>query len=171
MSKFIERFIEEGARKIERIRAQRDFLKTTPIRHLLDSVEFIVKKYDMEEFGDINTYSTDIYLTIKDLTGLKDERLVSLLTHFVNSNPTRESTNDYPATFSRQFRFVWDGRIDETGTSLNIVITASFQEDSETCKRVIVGYKEPSTEPTPIYEIRCEDTPPDHEPNHEPEAY
>lgn len=156
MAKMIEQMVSESARKIERLRAQRDFLKTTSMRHLLDSVEYMVEKYALEMYSDINTYSSDIYLTIKGLSGLKDERLVALLTHFVNSNPSSERTTDYPATFSRQFSFRWDGTTESTGTQLYIVITANFVEDSETCKRVIVGYREPSTEPTPIYEIQCD---------------
>jgi hypothetical protein len=137
-------------------------LHTPKAKQILRTTDYLVEKYGLEVYSSVTEYSTSIYLTMKNLTGLKDERLASMLESLVYSEPDTSSTGDSPSSFSRQYTFRWYGEEDESynHATLTISVTASFSEDSETCKRVIVGYREPDKEPTPIYELKCvEDAP------------
>jgi hypothetical protein len=144
--------------KMEKLRNYKNWIKTPVITRLLDSVEYLKDKHDasMTTYGD--TYGISIYLTLKGLSGLKDPGLAALLDAFVHSNPDSTYSHDDAASFARSYTFYWYGpEYGEHRPSLLIAVTANFKEDSETCRRVITGYTEPSKEPTPIYELRCEE--------------
>ncbi len=153
----IQSLQETIARNLNSIRIQREFLNTPMSKRLLDMIDHLVVKYGLEEYLDSSSYSTYIYLTAKDLSGLKDEKLAELLDSFVCAEPDDTTTRDQPGSFSRVYVFSWEGKtVDFITPTIAIAVTAQFSEDSETCKRVVVGYREPSKEPTPIYELRCE---------------
>ncbi len=144
--------------KMEKLRNYKNWIKTPAIAKLLDSVEYLKDKHDasMTAYGD--AIGVTVYLTLKDLSGLKDESLAALLDAFVHSNPDSTYSSDDAASFARSYSFYWYGP--EYGNhrpSLSIYVTANFSFDSETCRRVITGYTEPSKEPTPIYELRCDE--------------
>ena len=142
---------EQTKERIARIRHQRDFAQSKG--KVLDLVDHLVEKHSLEVYHNVTDYGTYLYLTAKNLSGLKDEKLAELLNSLVYCGADRESTEDYPASYSRAYSFVWNGDESEV---LTVLVTAEFGENSETCKRVITGYREPSTEPIPIYELRCE---------------
>jgi len=154
----LETMNERSKFTINRIRTNTAYLKTAPVKRILDTIGHLVDKYQMECYSEVGAYSSCIYLTMKGLTGLKDQNLADMLEALVYSNPTASRTNDYPDSYSRMFSFTWDGPTDyETGykPTLSVSVTANFKEDSDTCRRVVVGYREPSKEPTPIYELQC----------------
>jgi hypothetical protein len=155
---------ERGALNIRRMRAQVAFQGTPRIKKLAETIQWLIERHSMEVYTDVGTYATSIYLTVKNLSGLKDPALAALLDTLVYAEADHTSTSDAPASFSRSYQFYWYGDseyYDGFQPTLYVNVTASFTEDSETCKRVIVGYREPSTEAQPIYELRCvEDTAP-----------
>jgi len=153
----------KSASYISRARAEAAFLNLKEVQKLLDTASFMADKHNLETYLDTGAYGTTVYLTANGLTGLKDESLAALLEAFVYSEPDNNYTSDSPASFSRSYNFSWYGDwTDTTGhrPSFAVRVTANFKEDSETCKRVIVGYKAPSTEATPIYELQCSDEQP-----------
>jgi hypothetical protein len=152
---------ERGSFVKRRLAANVAFTKTPSIEKILKTVDYIADKYKLEIYADVATYGSYVYLTARGLTGLKDEKLAAMLDTLVHSDPAVTSSSDYPSSFSRSYSFSWIGEQDSHGyiPELTIAVTASFSEDSETCKRVIVGYKEPPKEPTPIYELQCSDAP------------
>jgi len=150
----------KSATYISRARAEAAFLNLKEVQKLLDTASFMADKYSLETYVDSGAYGTTVYLTANGLTGLKDESLAALLEAFVYSEPDNTDTDDSPASFSRSYRFSWYGGWADMGyyrPSITVRVIASFKKDSETCKRVIVGYKAPSTEATPIYELQCSD--------------
>lgn len=150
-----EKLADQVKGKIETLRLQRDWALKARGGNLLKLVELLVERHKLTMYQSVESYGSYIYLTANNLSGLKDERLSELLYSFIGAEPDKESTEDYPASYSRQYSFNWRNP-ERNGTMLTIVVTAEFGAESETCKRVITGYKEPSTEPTPIYELRCE---------------
>jgi len=98
-----------------------------------------------------------VYITLRNLDGLKDPKLEQILNSVIHLEPDATETNDTPASLTRSYVFRWNSKDSEFYGSLNLTVTASFKEESETCRKVIVGYKEPSKEATPIYELRCAD--------------
>lgn len=68
------------------------------------------------------------------------------------------TSEDDAASYSRIFKATLLDD-EETGQKIVIRITASLPGDTETCKRVIVGYTSPDRyipTPSPIYELQCE---------------
>jgi len=68
------------------------------------------------------------------------------------------TSEDDARSYSRVFT---NKVLDDDGEGKKIIvrITASLPGDTETCKRVIVGYTKPvayTPEPSPIYELHCE---------------
>jgi hypothetical protein len=154
---------ERGTNNVKRLRAQLAFQGTPRVKALMETIDWLIERHSMEVYTDVGTYSTSIYLTVKGLTGLKDPSLAALLDTLVHAESDHTATSDSPASFSRSYQFYWYGDAEEHSgfqSALYVNVTASFKEDSETCKRVIVGYKEPSTEAQPIYELRCTDDAP-----------
>jgi hypothetical protein len=65
------------------------------------------------------------------------------------------SSRDDPASYSR----CYTNQIhldEEDGTEVEIQITAALPGDTETCKRVIVGYQDVPARTEPIYKLECE---------------
>lgn len=98
----------------------------------------------------ISTSSICLCVQLFDLDGLKDPRLENVLNRFlsVGTDPEEQSTTDYPDSLERDFLFSWTG--------IRVTVEARFKEDSETCKKVITGFR-PAIESQPIYELRCEE--------------
>lgn len=121
---------------------------------------------------------TTIHLSLRvnDLDSFKGERIAGILTALEYHNPTDQSVTDYAEYLNKEFIYCFkhvanDDKSMAYSVTVRIRIDARVKGDSTTCKRVVTGYK-PANEPTPIYEIVCDDEiPPDNEPNGEPTAY
>lgn len=140
--------------------ATRKWARSKQVTTLIDMADYLTDKYELTTAVYTDATDVTVYLTAQDLEGLKDEKLQALLNSFIHAEPESMSNYDYPASFERVYRFEWCGEFNnELGyrPRLAIRVSANFKTDSETCKRVIVGYTEPSKEPTPIYELRCTD--------------
>jgi len=141
--------------------ATRKWAKSKKVTTLIDMADYLTDKYGLTTAIYSDSTDVTICLTARDLEGLKDEKLEALLNSFIHAEPMSTINYDYPASFERVYRFEWADDVynAELGYRPRLVIrvSANFKSDSETCKRVIVGYTEPSKEPTPIYELRCTD--------------
>lgn len=148
-------------RHAARSRATLQWAKSKRVKTLIDMADYLAEKYALTTAVYTDSTDLNVYLTASDLEGLKDEKLAALLNYFIHAEPLSTSNYDYPASFERVYRFEWADDVynAELGYRPRLVIrvSANFKSDSETCKRVIVGYTEPSKEPTPIYELRCTD--------------
>lgn len=98
------------------------------------------------------------WVRVGDLEGIKDERLQGILTAFEFMNPDQQETSDYAAGRLREFKFRWRTRVDSVHLSVCIEVAASIKEDSETCKRIVIGYTD--GKPEPIYKLECSDQEP-----------
>ena len=157
--KIIQEMVESSDYKMKKLREGKRWLASPPMKKVLDSLDYLAEKHSAR----ISTYFdgswNSVYLTLKDLNGLKDESLANLLNSMIHHEPDESSNEDDARSYARTYKFAFYSKDPEFYGRLTVNITANFKEDSETCKRILVGYKEPSKESTPIYELRCEETP------------
>lgn len=111
---------------------------------------------------------TTIYLQmrVRDLDSFKGERIQGILTALEYHNPTDQSVAEYPEYLNKEFIYRFKQSVTDPNVlavTVRICIDARVKGDSATCKRVVTGYTA-STEPTPIYEIVCDDEPIDDKP-------
>lgn len=150
--------MEELQLKAKKLNHSRQWMRSAPVKKLLDSVEYLKDKHDAKVSQYVDHYYTAISMTLKNLSGLKDEGLAALLDAFVHSNPDSTYSWDDAGSFARLYSFTWYGPdYDGYRPQLMVAVTANFKEDSETCRRVITGYTEPDKTPRPIYELRCDE--------------
>ena len=140
-------------RDIVELRNTKNWLGTSRVVAILNSLDYLAGKYNATTVAYPGNSTVYVYMTLRELNGLKDESLAALLWSMENHNPSHTKTEDHPLTFARSYTYY----IDVDGKSLMVQIRAEFKEESETCKRVIVGYEKPSSEPVPIYELQCSD--------------
>ena len=148
-TELVDKFNSEMAQ----LRVTRSWVSSPPVKKILDSLQYLAEKYSATAVVYPSASGAYVYLAVRDLNGLKDESLASLLWSMENHNPGYTKTEDHPMSFARSYAYYF--YIDNK--PLVVTIRAEFKEDSETCKRVIVGYNKPSSEPTPIYELKCSD--------------
>jgi len=155
--KLVQEMIETADYKARKLREGKRWMSSPPMRKILDSLDYLAEKHKagMSHYFD-GTYNS-VYLTLKELSGLKDEGLAALLNSMLHHEPAESTTEDDAQSYARNYRFTfWSSDPDFYGR-LTVTITANFKQDSETCKRVVTGYTEPDKEARPIYELRCED--------------
>ena len=157
--KIIQEMVESSDYKMKKLREGKRWLSTPPMKKILDSLDYLAEKHN----ASVSTYFdgswNSVYLTLKQLNGLKDEGLFALLDSMNHHEPDDTSSEDDAVSYARNYKFSFFSKDPEFYGRLMVTITANFKEDSETCKRIVVGYKEPEKESTPIYELRCEETP------------
>jgi hypothetical protein len=139
------------------MRDTKNFIRTPFVQKLVTSLEYLAGKHELYSDIYLHAGSLNIMLVARNLTGLKDEKLAALLNSIIHHEPESTSNYDYPLNFTREFSFSWNDKTPGSQSTVRVTVTANFKEDSETCRRIVVGFKAPSTEPTPIYELRCED--------------
>lgn len=133
-----------------KVKDMKNFLASPKIKKILSSIDYLAEKYGARVTSSVYTYGTNVYFNLKDLNGLKDESLAELLYSMEHHGATSQWNYDDARSYCRQYVYSWDGM-------LSITIVANFKSDSDTCKRVIVGFEEPSQERKPIYELQCSD--------------
>ena len=153
----IQEFNERVDIKKRQLTSARRWLNTPDMRKIMSSVEYLAERAGTRAEAYLDTGYNAIYITLRDLSGLKDEKLEVILNSIIHLEADKTKSEDLPSCFTREFRFTWNSKDPEYYGSLSVIISASFKEDSETCKRVVVGYKEPAKEATPIYELRCDE--------------
>lgn len=136
--------------KMLAIAAVRGAVALRPTSTILELTERFVASGKVSAWHSADHDGLRLYLSIKDVDGFKDPMLVSVLDALLDLAPSETITADYAASGAREFRLTWN----DAGPTL-VCITAALADDSEMCRRVIVGYNPPSTEPTPIYELQC----------------
>lgn len=98
-----------------------------------------------------------VQVQVKNLEGMKDERLVGILAAFEFMNPDEQDVSDYAAGFTREFLFRFYIRAPQTPTlCVRVSVTANIKSDSETCRREVIGYTD--GKPEPIYKLVCDET-------------
>lgn len=147
----------DADRKIKELRSVKKWLATPKMAKILDSLDYLAEKYKADVIPYTDGGNTAVYMTLRGLTGLKDESLAALLYSMEHHEANTSSTDDDAASYARTYRYRWSERVDGVFHYLSVNITANFDAESDTCKRVIVGYREPSTEATPIYKLECSD--------------
>lgn len=157
--KLIQEMIETADYKARKLREGKRWMSSPPMRKILDSIDYLAEKHkaSVSHYFD-GTYNS-IYLTLKELSGLKDEGLAALLYSMEHHphNPKDQTVEDDAQSYARNYRYVFWSEDPDFYGRLTVTITANFKADSETCKRVVTGYTEPDKEARPIYELRCED--------------
>lgn len=134
--------------------------KTPRIAKIVDSLDYLVEKYNAYHYSSVYPGSVSIIIELKNLEGLKDQSLADMLYSVVCLSPDETETSDYPGNLERDYIFFWyNTGSDPKWHQLSVRIEAKFKSDSETCKKVLVGYRE-AREPEPIYELRCSDDTP-----------
>ena len=155
--KLVQEMIETADYKARKLREGKRWMSSPPMKKILDSLDYLAEKHKagVSHYFD-GTYNS-VYLTLKELSGLKDEGLAALLNSMLHHEPAESTTEDDASSYARNYRFTfWSQEPDFYGR-LTVTITANFRADSDTCKRVVTGYTEPDKEARPIYELRCED--------------
>lgn len=100
------------------------------------------------------------FVNIEGLEGFTGNEVEGLVNLFQYMNPSNMDVRDMPSVLSKEFRFNFDNvHVGEylgitVPVRVLILITAAAKEDSETCKKVVVGYTQPK-EPEPIYKLEC----------------
>lgn len=150
----INQLKESAELKVHNLRACKAWAATDKrVKYALELLENLKERHGGSIYTSIDPDYVYVSYQLRHLTGLKDPRLESLLNSLLHADSEKQETHDYAAAMERSYRFRWknpDGH-----QYLTINVEASFGEDSETCRRVIVGYK-PAEEPTPIYKLTCE---------------
>lgn len=150
----IETLREHAERKVHDLRACKAWVVSDKrTKYALELLQSLKERHG----GDIYTMIEPSYAYasyhLTDLTGLKDPRLEALLNSLLHADSDKQETTDYAANRERNYKFRWFNP--EREYSLIIAVEARFGEDSETCRRQIVGYQ-PAVEPQPIYKLTCE---------------
>jgi hypothetical protein len=157
--KLIQEMVESAEYKVRKLREGRRWLGSPPMRKILDSLDYLAEKHNASTSTYFDGTYNSVYLTLKQLSGLKDEGLAALLNSLQYHEPDDMKSEDDARSYARNYRFVFFSKDPDFYGRLTVTVTANFREDSETCKRVVTGYKAPSQEQEPIYELRCEDAP------------
>ena len=147
--------------KIQSLRDAKKWMATNKMARLLDSIDFLADRHKAQVEHYTDGYSSSVYLTLKGLNGLKDESLVVLLNSMIHHEADHEYSEDIASMYTRVFHFRWHAPRGADGFPgagmFSVHITANFSENSDTCRRVIVGYEAPSAEAKPIYKLECAD--------------
>jgi hypothetical protein len=88
-------------------------------------------------------------VTLTNLTGFKDDRLVTVLDTVLSFDPEGCRSSDYPNNLNRDYRFDFPG-------SIIVCVYAYVVADSPTCRKVVVGeqYVEARTEY--VFALECD---------------
>jgi hypothetical protein len=156
VTSYIEKLKLYNNQEIERRRAVLKWAQEGKARQVLGTCEYLRDKYGMMDYIHIEGGTIFNTLIIDRLEGLRDEKLALLLNALEHSGADDVSTQEYATSYERDYIYQWYHTDENTGSmlTLHVRIEARFREDSETCRRVLVGYKAPS-EPQPIYRIEC----------------
>lgn len=150
-----QQFKKEAADYVTNTRALNSWLKQPNVVKILASLDYLSEKYNASVFSHMSSDGLRIYMTVKDLNGLKDESLDSFLYSMEHLNAKRQSSYDDASSYSRMFVYTWEETHNGVYVTLLVNIAANFKSDSDTCKRVIIGYIEPPKEAQPIYKLEC----------------
>lgn len=109
------------------------------------------------------TAGATLHFTVRvdKLEGFKDPRLAGILEMMEFWGPFESYTSDYPSSLNRDFSYAYREKVDQlTGHSMytRVTVQAFVKSDSETCRKVVVGYTDAT--PQPIYKIECDDPQP-----------
>lgn len=151
----IKRLVDDRDVYIKIARAMKAFVQTPKVREILTIAEAMSGE---SITTDSSIYHSQLYIivTVRDLDGFKDQRLMGILAAFEYQRPKSTDTVDVAANMEREFIFKWKGKtVDGFEPSIRLAVSARAKEDSATCRKVIVGYTE--GKPEPIYKLECSD--------------
>jgi hypothetical protein len=161
MSAYIlDQLREQAEQKVTNLRATKAWvLHDKRTRYAITLLESLKERHGGYLYHSIDNMYVYVSYHLNHLTGLKDERLDSLLNSLLHADADKEESQDFPAGMERTYKFYWHD-VDNTDRHMVVCVEARFGEDSETCRKVVVGYR-PAVEPQPIYKLTCdgEETP------------
>jgi hypothetical protein len=158
--KILDSLKAKNTEEIALRRAALNWARTPAIKPILDMCEYVRDTYEMTAYSSVSGSTVYVCLAVRELEGLKDEKLEQLLTYLDNFKPAEQETVDYAGNFERDFVFRWNGQHDGLHCYLVVRVEAFFRADSTTCRQVLVGYQPAPTEPVPIYKLECVDPAP-----------
>lgn len=153
---YMKPLIESAAHTKKQAQALGNFLKTGKAKQYVDMC-FAMKGENVEVYAYTWTLSIQISVYVKELEGFVDPRLAGVLQQMEYLNPRNTSMSESAAQLTKTFTYTFDAPRDEaTGfkPTVAICVYASVKDDSETCKRVVIGMTD--AKPEPIYKIVCE---------------
>ena len=110
---------------------------------------YILKHIVTPVQGRISVGRNNIYVTYRNLSGLKDLQLEITLCGLENIGRST-STQDFPSLLNRDY--LYDVSFDD-GTIISVIISAYVSEDSPTCRKVVIGQEHKVVDK---YEIVCD---------------
>jgi len=117
--------------------------------------ESILDIFENEERAQLSVSDSSIYLyvTMADLDGFKDARLVDAIDRLMLCADWETETQDWAASLNRDFKFSTTTTRDDGKRIWNHVTIAAYaRSDSPTCRKVVVGQE---TKVVDKYEIIC----------------
>jgi hypothetical protein len=118
----------------------------------LAKITNILQKYT-EKFPDetpsITRCGKDFYifLPMAKLGSFKEEKLCNKLEFFLNENPIKTTTTEYPAYKNIDYHFLYG--------NATVQISAYVSDDSEQCRRILVSETVEEVR-RPVYELVCD---------------
>jgi hypothetical protein len=156
MSAYIlDQLREQAELKVHNIRATKAWvLHDKRTRYAITLLESLKERHGGYIYQAIDADYVYVSYNLSNLTGLKDPKLDSLLNSLLHADSEKQETSDYAAGMMRTYKFYWYDP-DNRDHYMIVTVEASFGEDSDTCRKIVVGYK-PAVEPQPIYKLTCE---------------
>lgn len=117
--------------------------------------ESILDIFENEERAQLSVSDSSIYLyvTMTELDGFKDARLVDAIDRLMLCADWETETQDWAASLNRDFKFSTTTTRDDGKRIWNHVTIAAYaRSDSPTCRKVVVGQE---TKVVDKYEIIC----------------
>jgi hypothetical protein len=146
---------EEAEQKVHNIRATKAWvLHDKRTRYAVTLLESLKERHGGYVYKAIDNMYVYVAYHLNDLTGLKDPKLEMLLNSLLHADSEMQETQDYAAGMTRTYKFYWYD-VDNRDRYMVVHVEARFGADSETCRKVVVGYK-PAVEPQPIYKLTCD---------------
>ena len=152
MSAIIKRAVQEA---IENIEHQTGVISRLASLEHNELTTTVLEIFENEERAQISVSDSSLYLyvTMTDLDGFKDARLVDAIDRLMLCADWETETQDWAASLNRDFKFsVTTTREDGKRIWNNVTIAAYARSDSPTCRKVVVGQE---TKVVDKYEIIC----------------
>ena len=156
LDKVLASLVGEAARAKKNAQDIGAFLKSGKLKKYAEPATSIYNA-DAKISGFYFTYGRIVFfkVNVNALVGFTDPRLEGILNSFEYLNPDNTSVTESACNLTKEFRYEYRIKFNDSLITVLIEVAASVKEDSPTCRKEIVGYTDPK--PAPIYKIVCDD--------------
>lgn len=152
----LELIKDKAERQVKSIRATKHWAMSDPrIKYTLGLLDSLVERHG----GHLTPYLDSNYILVTyrlhKLGNFLDEKLLSLLNSMEHASYDKLESSELAVCRERSYTFKWHGKDQDSEKTFLVSIDASLDEESDTCKRILVGYREAGP-PSPIYKLVCE---------------